>query len=238
MKKFYTNLDSLLDTRLGVIASYSQEAASNVLKSPNYLNREHDNWELFTEGLVTNELFNELYSNRGGVNTQATISSSVLTDLVKVIHRCIADELSTHLDNSGDRFEPICLVVDTAPYDLDVDLKDALMGILEELFGEGIAYELVNLGIDNLTPKYIYDNLTLILIYDIHQWLRTHYSEMVKLRATSVNFIGPKLFERDVSELEVEYKKHELLKFKIDHLVCMNFEFIDASCFSIVNLKK
>lgn len=237
MKKFYINLDVLLDTRLGTIARHSQEAASKVIGNENYYLREHDNWELFTEGLITNDKFKELYADRGNENTFETLSSSVLTNIIPVIHRIIVDELSTHLDNSGSSQEPILLTLDIAPYVLDLNLKDSLVGILNELFGEGIDYELANIGLKQLTPKFIFDNYALVLIYDLHEWLRIHYSELVKIRAGEVNFIGPKLFERDVSELDLDYKKHELLKFKIDHLVCMNFDFINAEYFSIVKMK-
>lgn len=238
MKRFLINLDTLLDTRLGSIARYSQEAARLVISNPEYKEREHDNWELFTDDMVSTETFNKLYAERGGINTQDTINGSVLSGIIPVMHRFIGEELATHLDNSGDNHSDIMLTVDIHPYNLDTDAKDTLIGVLAQLFGEEQEVELINVGIAGLTPTYIFENFALIVMYDMHEWLRCHYEEMVKMRAATVNFIGPKLFEKDVSHLDVDLKKRELLKFKMDHLVCMNFEFINAEYFSVIELKK
>lgn len=237
MKKVLINLDILLDTRLGSVSRFSQEAASNVISCPDYYVREYDDWSKFTKGLMDNDLFNSYYETRGGENTAATLNGSVLTNIVPVLHRMIGEEIATRLENQASEFKEILLVVDLHPYVLDLETKDELLTILHELFGEDQAIEFINKGIHETTPEYIFENYALVLTYDLHKWLHLHYPALVKLRAASVNFIGPKLFEKDVSGLTIDYKKRELLKFKMDHLVCMNFDFINTEYFSIVKVK-
>ncbi len=237
MKKVLINLDVLLDTRLGSVGRYSQEAAAKVIANERYYYRDHDNWELFTDGLMDNELFKHYYETRGGANTAATLNASVLTNIIPVLHRMLGEELATHMDNSGTDFREVMLVIDLHPYELDLESKDELMGIIAELMGPDQAVDFINKGIAETTPQYIFDNYALVITYDMHEWLRLHYPELVRMRAASVNFIGPKLFEKDTTGLEDSYKSRELLKFKMDHLVCMNFDFINAEYFSVIKFK-
>lgn len=232
MKKFYITLDSLLDTRLGVIRAHSKEAAENIIECKDYLLREFNNWELFTNGIVDDELFEKLYSERGGDNTQRTLSNSIITNIIPVIYRLIAEELNTIINNSSMDDKDVIITVDTSPYSLNDVEKEELLIILNELFSDKQAIELTEVGITELTPRYIYNNFALVIMYDFHEWIKLHFEELVKIRGASVNYIAPKLFERDVSTLTIEEKKRELLKFKMVNFMYMNFNTIDTRYFS------
>ncbi|MFO5855226.1 hypothetical protein, partial [Klebsiella pneumoniae] len=45
--------------------------------------------------------------------------------------------------------------------------------------------------------------------------------------------IGPKLFEKDVSELAVEDKQFIIMDFQLKHKLNIDFDFIDAEYFSM-----
>lgn len=236
MKKFLIDLDILLDTRLSVIANYNQTVAKQLLANDAYRYRESDQWDKLTNGVVSNELFKELYDNRGGDNSRDTIEASVIANMVPVIHRLIGEELATHLDNKDDDKGHPILVVNYYPYVLNTEERDTLVGIIKDLFGKDQQVELVNLNMKSVSPRYLYDNVALVIMYEMHDWIKLHYESLTKLRAGSVTFLGPKLFEKDVSELETEDKKQQLQLFKMIHLQCMNFDYINAEYFSAIKI--
>ncbi|MBW6072732.1 hypothetical protein, partial [Pseudomonas aeruginosa] len=83
-------------------------------------------------------------------------------------------------------------------------------------------------------PKFLDALYAMYITYDFHEWMHTHYLALSKVQMPCFNFIGPKLFERDVSKLTIEEKKFELFKFRVERLIHMDFEFIDAKYFSMI----
>lgn len=234
MKRMLIPLDVLLDTRLGIVSNLSKEAASAIVASKSYWEREHDDWFKITNGLITTEAFNQAYSERGGDNTADTLNASVMSGMLPVIHQVLGDETLAHLNNRTGELEQLQLNIDYHPYTLSIEYRDELLTIMHTLFGESTEIELVNLGLKATTPEVLRDGYACFITYSFHEWMQTHYLSLSEQRMPDFTLIAPKLFEKDVSMLAVEVKKRELMKFKLEKLLYMNFEFIDSTYFSML----
>ncbi len=234
IKRLLISLDVLLDTRLGVLSTLDKEASEYAVSTKAYWEREHDDWYKLSGGRVTTEAFNKAYAERGGDNTADTLNASVLSNSLPVIHRILGEETLAHMNNKTIQLEQLVVNIDYHPYVLPIELRDELYGIAKELFGESTNIELVNLGYKATTPVHLRENYACFITYDFHAWMQLHFQSLSEQRMTDFTLIGPKLFEKDVSKLDIEVKKRELMRFKLEKLLYMNFEFIDASYFSII----
>ncbi|BEG72417.1 hypothetical protein [Pseudomonas phage PA1C] len=234
IKRILIPLDVLLDTRLGVMSTINKEAAERLVSTKEYWLRENDDWTTLTGGLVTTEQFKEAYANRGGDNSADTINASILTGISPFLMRILAEDHVNRMDNMGNPEDEIGLTINIWPYTLPGEVIDDLENIIQEIYGEEMPVEVVSHPLEELTPKFLDALYAMYITYDFHEWMHTHYLALSKVQMPCFNFIGPKLFERDVSKLTIEEKKFELFKFRVERLIHMDFEFIDAKYFSMI----
>lgn len=234
IRKLLVTLDTFLDTRLGTIADHNTEAAEAILNNPEYILREHDDWSKLSGGLIDNETFDELYANRGGSNTIATLSASVVTGVIPLLLTLLSESNLAEIHNRTKGLSDLEICVDLHPYELDTDTKDELLNILKVYLGNETTITLTELGIEAASPSTLDVGYSGYISYDFNAWIKLHYLDLAKVRIPDFTFIGPKLFEKDVSELEPDIKRREVLRFKMEKMIYMNFEFVDTKCFSII----
>lgn len=235
LKRILTPLDAHLDTRLGTLARINLKAAERLMESKEYWLRENDFWFDLTGGLVTDGEFKEAYDSRGGVNTIATLSASIRSNITPFILRLFTDEHINQLNQMGDPTDQVALTVNYWPYDLDSNEVEWLRDIMHELYGASTTIELISVPIQDVTPQFLNENFAACVMYEFHEWIKMHAVELGKIRINCFNFIGPKVFEADVSKLTVDAKKQALNAFRMEKLIHMDFEFIDAKYFSAIN---
>lgn len=231
IKRILVDLDVLLDTRLGVIRYIDAEAASYVVSNNEYWLRENDDWFKLTNGRITNEQFKEVYAKRGEYSSEI-LNASVLSNIIPFLMRVLAEDNINRLDNMGNPDDEVGITVNYWPYDLPGETIEELKDIVREYYGN-IPVEVVSYSLETLEPKFLDALCSMYLTYSMHDWLYTHYLALSKVLMPDFNFIGPKLFEKDVSQLTIDQKKFELFKFKLERQVYMDFDFIDAQYFSM-----
>lgn len=236
IKRILTTIDAHLDTRLGTIARLSQSAAERVLANHDYWTRENETWFRFTDGMITDDEFNHEYALRGGANTVATLSASIRTGITPFIIRLLADDHINRINQMADPETLIGLTINYWPYDLDSNGVEWLRDIMHELYGQTTLIEMVSIPLPDLTPQFLNENFAACVMYEFHEWIKMHAVELGKIRLNCFNFIGPKIFEHDVSTLTVDAKKQALNAFRMEKLIHMDFEFIDAKYFSVINV--
>lgn len=236
IKRILTQLDAHLDTRLGTIARLSQDAARTLVSSPDYWTRENDFWFQMTGGLVTDDEFKEAYAQRGGKNTIATIEASVRSGITPFIIRLFADDHINRMNQMGDPNDEVGITVNYWPYELNSDMVEWLRDIMHELYGQTTVIELISVPMEEITPQFLNENFAAAIMYEFHEWIKMHAVELGKIRLNCFNFIGPKIFEADVSQLSIDAKKQVLTSFRREKLLHMDFEFIDAKYFSCLNV--
>jgi hypothetical protein len=236
-KRILTPLDVHLDTRAATVARINPEAASRLLETTDYWTRENDFWEQLTGGLITREEFNEAYAQRGGENTNATLERSVRTNITPFILRLLTDDLKIRANLITAADEPeIALTINYWPYDLTPDGIESFRSIMHYFYGNEMEIEMVSIPMTELTPTYLNENFAAIITYDFPEWIKYHAVELGKATMNCFNFISPKIFEADVSRMTPDAKKQILNEFHFKYLIHMDFEWIDASYFSVINV--
>ncbi|AEH03593.1 hypothetical protein AVT69_gp168 [Pseudomonas phage PhiPA3] len=233
LKRILIDLDALLDTRLGTIQRICPEAAVDLVKTRDYWTRENDFWDVLTKGRITNEQFAEAYAERGGQNTADTLNASVMTGIMPFLMRVLAEDNVNRMDNMGNPLDEVCVCVNIHPYDLDGEYKEQLVEIIKELYGQSTTVEIVKHSMEELSPFFMDALFAMYITYDFIPWVKYHAEELGKVKMNCFNFIGPKIFEHDVSNINVEAKKYTLWRFRMEKLIHMDFEFIDAMYFSM-----
>lgn len=233
IKRILIPLDTLLDTRLAVIRNLNPEAAERLVATKDYWYREIDDWTTLTGGLVTTEQVKEAYAKRGGENTADTLNAAIMTGISPLVLKILAEDNVNRIDNMGDPTDYIALAINIHPYNLDWDYKHELEMIVKEMYGDSVEVEINNYSLEELNPERLDSLYSAFITYDFHEWMQMHYMALSKVRMPCFNFIGPRLFEKDVSKLTLDQKKFELFKFRVERLIHMDFEFIDSMYFSM-----
>lgn len=222
-------LDVFLDTRLGTVFEIDPKAHAYVLSNKAYWEREHTNWTGLTNGLVSNEVFAEHYAKRGiGV-----LQNSILTNIVPVINQVLA----TYEQAIVERITATELTVEINiwPYDLNADEIEVLEGIMRTVLGRELVIMFCSTPLDELTPKKLVERYTCAFMYDFQDWLKLHTEEFYQTKANRFVMVVPRLCEHDPKGLSVQQKQHEFQRFRFEHLEYLDFEFINASHFSMLS---
>lgn len=233
LRKVMTDIDTLLDTRLGVVNLISPEGAEYMLKHGNYWERENDFWEVLTNGLVSREAFNKAWRERGAGNSADVINNSVLTNIQPFIMRILAEDLVLRSNQMGDENDEVVLVINTWPYALSPDNVEDMRDIAVYLFGEMTPIEIVEIPMEKITPGFLDESYAAYITYSFIDWIKYHFEELSRARMNCFNFISPRIYENDVSKLSIDEKKTIIDVFRLEKLIHMDFEFIDAKHFSM-----
>lgn len=228
MKILYTDLDSLMDTRMGVISQLSPESAVELVSSEEYWNRERDDWETLTKGQVTQEAFKEAWEKRD----VTTLQSSVVTQLFLVINQVFGDHHLIRMEGLIDA--GLRLEVNIHPYELTPVEVQVLEGVLKEYCFEGLLVTFISKPLEEITPEFLFERYSGALIYEFPKWLKRHAWELGRLKGRDFNMIVPRLFENDASTLSQDEKKKTFFTFKLWLLEHIDIEFIEPQYFSLI----
>jgi len=237
IRRILLGIDELLDTRLGVIANISQEAAAKLVSNPGYWERDFDDWEKLTDGMITKAAFDEAWANRGGENSAATINASFETGLAPFLYQMLAEADINMMDGMTRQADEIGLAVNTAPYTMSPSERATLIEIIQLKYGSELNVKLVEYTIEELTIERLADEFGAMIIYDFANWFKLHHVAIVGTLMPDFNIVHPKLFDRDPSELTLEEKRHEFVKFRSFTQHNMDINWIDARYFSLINVK-
>lgn len=229
LKKILTNLDTLLDTRLGTLSVLDPKAASIAVSTPEYWLREYNDWVGLTHGRIDNATFNARYQNRDDEVMLASVATGISPVLLKFLGATDVNAVNNMADDVD-----IGLEVNIAPYSLSTEELDELTAILQKTYGRCTPISFCDVPLDELTPTYLRERYAMAVLYDFHEWIVRHDRELMSARTPCFNFIGPKLFEHDPRRLSVEQKKDEFTRLRLFKLEFMDFEFIDVKYMSML----
>lgn len=238
IRRMLLSVDVLLDTRLGVIANLSQEAAKVLVSNDNYWERDYDDWEKLTGGLITNEAFKEAYANRGGVNSAQTLNASFETGLSPFLYQMLAEADINMMDGMTSEADEVGLAINVYPYVMTVEERATLVDIIQTKYGTNLNVKLVDYTMEELTVECLADEFGGMVIYEFAEWFKHHHVAIVGSLLPDFNVIHPKLFDRDPTELTIEEKRSDFFRFRLATQHNMDINFIDARYFSLINLEK
>lgn len=230
-RKVYLDLDTLLDTRLGTIASVHPEAAKAIATNDEYWLREHTNWSTLSGGLIDNEQFDAAWQARD----KRALENSYVSNIIPVLHSILTEY---HVSTRDHFIEyDLVLEINIHPYNLTEEEMDELADVLRhDIFYKDLEILYCSIPMEELTPQLINERYSAMLLYEFHKWIKQHYLEVAKCDNRGLTMIVPKLFEKDPSKLTVEKKQEEIIGFKLWFLDRIEVKFIDAKCFSMLRV--
>ncbi|WP_257292756.1 hypothetical protein [Endozoicomonas sp. ONNA1] len=195
------NLDALLDTQLGAV-SLLHPQAPDILIEKGYHNRTTNELWTLTEYFSEKD-FKKLWENRD----QRVLAKSAMTNLIFFIQRCIVQVVKGAKETHSD---PVIYVdINTHPYQLADDEKEAIMSILGCYLGTMVKMKCVDIPASVLTPGYIKNNWEGIFYTDFEGWFAQHHKELVTQPIPRVEFFAPEIACGDLAVIENLEKETE-----------------------------
>jgi len=201
-KGFYTDLDTLLDTRFGVLRDFDEKLAMSIIGNEAYFERIYDEFDY-----VNNSLFRGLYDKRDN----KVLRQSPATRAVELL----ASEF-TLLENKlalANEIPLLTLTINTYPFTLSENEMNGLSYRLKLLMlNMDITIAFINIPPKDITLNFIATNFSLAILYDYSKWLdyqilnKTGNAEHVKLYVPSI--VGKGIPVKKEKDLEDMFNAH------------------------------
>ena len=232
LKGIYIDLDSIFDTRLGVIGEIDPKLIKEVFNEK-YLFRKSD-----TFGIMQKKTFDELYS----VRDYNTLKISPYTAIFSVVNDIINKLLETAVgvpDVTG-----VKLYVNIFPYKLSNSFIGDLLEFIVQKTKQLVIVEIIDKSIDDLTFSYCVDKFDFLIMYDYNAFLESNVKKL-EHKKNSLNdriLICPPIFYKEFTKQEMDslHRKNPALSGKspIDLLKIMAapviiLEMIEVMAFSV-----
>lgn len=155
---FYTDLDTILDTRLGVIQTHYSHLIPSVLKNYQY------RWRDEFEGISLEE-FEYVYARRGRLE----LSNSIKTGMIDILleFACETRNLSTKTPH---RLRPI-VELNLHPYLLPVKEEKQVMAAFRLLLNETCDIRFINVDPAIINFETVRNTYSMMAMYDGLKWL-------------------------------------------------------------------
>ena len=161
------DLDSLFDTRLPVLMGISEAAAYNVLNSGYYYTRVKDEFDL-----IPASIFRTIYRYRTKGVLEYALPTHIFNVMASLLDDIYRDDTKNVL-NKDDKY----LYINLYPYELSVNEKDILSKAIKQLIPP-VNIKFINVNNVELTPKWIYNNVSSMIKYDLQDWVEWHVSDL------------------------------------------------------------
>ena len=211
-------LDAILDTVMGTIALHDKALAVKLLDSKRYRTRILDKF-----AHITNEQFNELYAKRDINTLKHSVLSNVPFFLQRLIKDCMVHATKVKMD------QELHFIVNTWPYEFDGEMDEMLTSCIRYHTFDTSSVSVVSLSDKEMTPKYVRDELDIIIRYQYKDWLYMHREEFERYLCPHVSLIAPQIFQNGMIDNE-------------GMLICKRigkspFELAEEACSNMIRLK-
>lgn len=182
---FFTELDAILDTRMGTIMKVDPDLVPGVIKG-GYLSRDRD---LFTG--VDREKFKELYKTRDKETLMVSCQTPVVWFMRDFGHSIYEQNINTpFLRNPS-------IVINTYPYQLTEEEKETIKLGIKIKTKHIDKIDLVYMEYKDLTPKYFKKHLHVVWLYEPITWLNIHadLGTFDKDTCPNVDLFGPLIID-------------------------------------------
>lgn len=196
----YVELDTLFDTRLATLYSFG-ETRFKMAFTERYYTRISDDFPG-----ITREEFNAVYAKRSketirnAVTLAQTFAShkshmrrtDAMTPVIQLIIEFVL--ATTHqIQSSPFHYKPK-IVLNTYPYEFTDEEAMGFIMALRALTGEKADIEVITRSMEEVTPRYLKQDVALAVMYDYISWLEYHAAHgFQQLTCPEVTLTAPKL---------------------------------------------
>lgn len=181
-------LDALLDTRISTVSTFGDQAVETVL-----LNRYHERTSDRFKG-IDESLFRSRYQQRDRSILFGSMVTPIGDLLAEFAHKTLKNSLSSPFN-----YRPKVLI-NIHPYQLDESEINIILTSVIAKTHQLADVEWVDWPYDKITPAYVKDHLSILILYEYYRWLELHSANenFKKTSCPEVALLGPAI--RFVSE--------------------------------------
>ena len=228
-KGFYTDMDTLYDTRLATLDLLDSSIAKMALKN-DYLNRDEDKFPY-----VDRDIFKSLYETRD----LEVLERAMPTKAIEIIREFIRIALKQNIDTPN--MGVVEVYVNVYPYKVEKSVATEMCKALFHAFGSQVSIHMLNLRPELVTPKFFSETIAVAMMYDYDQWLEIHAKNdnLRKNQIPSVTLHGPRIYKQpkpNDNDLR-DFKRTGPEPFKAMEIglsALVGMDFIEAEYFSAV----
>lgn len=235
MSGILVDLDSLQDTRFGVLTTHFPNIA-NALLDDQY------KWLYRTEDVVPGvdkEVFSTLYNGRAA-NPETILGNSPVTAIPLIINRAVAE----HAASADTQFynSRLKVHINVWPYKFTDEVKDVLCRTVYEWIKLGYIADIrvVDYSPAELSSKFIIEcGYDILYMYDLKAWIVAQGEALVKFVVPTVTIVSPRIIRNHdkqlLSEVPAKFKDRDLFETLSEELrYIVGMDFIDLSYFSFI----
>lgn len=178
-------MDTLLDTRMGTLLSLGSDVLNHVIDTGGYYTRVEDK---FPD--VDPQVFKTAYENRN----KDILKKSGVTQIVMMIEEYVSKIQNQNLVSPFHQIPKV--VLNTYPYQLTEKEIDNFKRLLVRYTNKQAIVDVIYLSYEDLTPKYVKKHLSMLIMYDYHQWLEIHAvnKNFETVTCPEVTVVGPMIY--------------------------------------------
>lgn len=233
-QRILVELDALLDTRIATISRIHPESAVALLHDPRYYERVIDDFEPLVG--ITKEAFRQAYAQRD----VEILEQSRLTELPLMLN-----EIIKRMEQESDTtpfVESVTVDVNIWPYELSDEERDEIAVAMMAHVGNQTLVNTVRLPPEQLTPPYIKQRYSGMILYNFRDWMQPHMETFKKFLMPRVTVLAPALFYDQVptrDDIASEGMKEDLNPFTLSEIAFVelfNLSLLRADVFSLKRL--
>ncbi len=185
-------LDSLFDTRLATIFSFGVETTTTAFDEQ-YYNRQMDKFDG-----IDREVFQTRYRER----TKAVLKDPLPTPMLQFVRQFVLETNASIYSTPHHMAAKV--IINTYPYQLNESEELTILRTLTALLKGQADVEIVHMSFEELTPKYVKQNLSVLVLYEYHRWIEIHAVSNAFKHVTcpEVTLIGPMIIHGDLPTAE------------------------------------
>lgn len=189
--RLLTELDALLDTRLGVLEGISVEAATAVAQNPAYYTRSVDNFESLCD--VPHAVWTYAWTKRSVKDLRV----SQVTPIAAMLHYQLLElERKLALDPTLSGIE---LEVNCFPYQLSSEEKTVFALSIAQTIGRKTPIRMIYVPWNEMNPLHVRSYYSGLVLYNHNDWLKHNHTALIRIGLPQVTLVAPKLYYQPIS---------------------------------------
>ena len=177
------DLDSILDTRLGVLSELDDDKLKKVMEM--YHTRDIDEFPYYSFNR-----FKENYDKRD----KSILSNSLITPVMFLVIEFVNKTLMQIL-NSPFHYKPK-IIVNVHPYDLSEEEINDIIKLIVLKTDKNCDVEVINKSVGDITVGYVKENISIMVMYEYYKWIEYHSvnKAFTKLTCPDINLFAPAIY--------------------------------------------
>lgn len=182
--RYLVDLDSLLDTRLGLLSTMVPDIITTKQFKESYLSRMSDDFSAFIP-----DWDHEAWLKRWATRDGSVLPHSAITGMVWLILDLVTGVNATV--NTPEE-QTLSITLNLYPYKIPEDVADELRAGFSELFPK-VKIETMSLDPTFLTPSHLFTKFTGYICYRFDLWVNLHIDALTHLKKPSFDFYVPSI---------------------------------------------